>query len=114
MGASYLVGTDVLGAGEQYLVIRVKNLDELVRNRSGFAGGLAVQLAPQTIANKVYSEMAREMVAKFRQQGVDADVQIVSGAPSPGEARSDFLKGMLVGAAALAAGRLAVKLLFGK
>ena len=109
--SAYLVGTDVLGAGEQYLVIRVRNLEELVRKRGGFAGGLAVQLAPKTIENKVYSEMAREMVQKFREQGVDAEVSITSAPPTEAAARADFIKGAFVGAGLLAFGRLAVWLI---
>jgi hypothetical protein len=110
MAVSYLVGVDVLGGGgEQYLLLRIKNIADLVKKRGGFAGGIAIQLAPQTIEKKVYDEISKEMIEKFRQQGVDVETSITSAPGS--EARGhNFLKGMAVGAGAIVLLRLLVRL----
>ena len=99
----YLVGTDVLGAEGQYITIKVNNIAELVRREGGLSGGLAYGLAPQTLTNKVYSEMIKKMISGFKDQGVNADVSLST---TPGTPRSvpDIAVGALVGAGAVGIG----------
>lgn len=107
---SYLVGSDVLGADEQYIVIRVKNVEELVRKKGGTTGGIAFGLVPQTVTNQVYSEMAKKLSAGFRGEGVDADVSVVGNPPAGPNGKTDFWGGALLGAGAVGAGWLAWRL----
>lgn len=99
MSASdYLFGTDVLlGAGEQYLVIRVKNVGDLVAKQGGAVGKLAHTLAPQTITDKVYDEMRKEMLKEFAKQGADVDIQVTATPPMGKRAPTEFGRGALVG-----------------
>ncbi len=97
-----LLGTDA----DQYLVIHIKNVEELVRKKGGVTGGIAFGLVPQTIANKVYDEMSTQMKAKFKEQGVDAEVRVTGGPPDGPRPKSDFLVGSVVGAGAVGVGWL--------
>ena len=120
MSNSYVIGTDLLGAiiplaqagGPQpALVIRVKNAEQLVRAKGGAAGALAFDIAPQATTSKIYSEMRNEMIRKFKEQGVDADVQIVTSPPSGPPPKKEFVSGMAAGAGAVGVGWLLWKLI---
>lgn len=119
----YFVGVDALGAEDgdyevlgaanpqgPFLVIHVKNIPELVKKKGGSAGAAAFSLVPQTIENKVYSEMASEFGPKLKEQGVDADIQIVTTKPAGGPLSSDFLFGSLAGASLVGVGVGLIKL----
>jgi hypothetical protein len=64
---------------------------------------LVFDLLPQTITNKIYSEMQKEMLVKFKEKGVDADVQITTSPPSGPPPKKDFLTGAAVGVGATGA-----------
>ena len=82
---------------EPALVIRVKNAPELVAKQGGAMGKLAFDLAPATITGKIYSEMQKEMLTKFAEKGVVADVQVVTSPPSGPPPKAEFLRGMAAG-----------------
>ncbi len=100
-GGSYNIGA---GAGGPAVMVRVKNVGTLVQQQGGRAGGLAYSLAPGTITSKVYDELRTKLAEGFQQQGVDADVQVVStpnvGPPQP----SDLVRGLVLGALAVGVG----------
>jgi len=59
------------------IVIRVKDVTGVVKAKGGAVGSLIQQFAPATISDQVYSQMAAKMAAGLKEQGVDADVQVV-------------------------------------
>jgi hypothetical protein len=116
--SSYLMGTDAIAglglpgapgtstSGDQYLVIHVKNVPDLVRAQGGKSGGIAFQVAPQTITNKVYEEMRAKIVAGFKSEGVDADAYVTMTPPVGAAPRDEFLRGVAAGGAAVGVGWL--------
>lgn len=93
-----LIGSAIV-VGAPALVIRYTNVEKLVKDKGGAAGGLAFRAAPQTITNKVYSETASAMRKKFAEEGAEVDVQVVDPAPSGTPRRGDLVTGLLLGAA---------------
>lgn len=70
---------DVLGAASNRAVlIQIKNLPAVVKAQGGALGSLAQSLVPDTIEAKVYDTVASQLVSKFKEQGVDADVKVVT------------------------------------
>jgi hypothetical protein len=104
----YLSGTDVLGADffdmgplpEQFVVVRVKNLPALVKAQGGAAGSLAMDFAPRTIANEVYSKIQGEFKKALSEKGVDADVTVTATPPQGAAPQGEFLIGIGIGAGA--------------
>lgn len=101
--STYLDGTDILG---EYLVIRVKNVPELVKKQGGAAGALAYAAAPQTITAKVYDEMRSKLAEGLDQQGVDADISVVSLPPTGPAPKGELLTGIAIGAGTVGIGAL--------
>lgn len=109
--SSYLIGADVLGAGgfgdaaaEQFLVVRVNNVADLVSKKGGRAGGLVFSALPTTITNQVYSEMQKKLAAGLRDEGVDATVTVTSTPPKGGgKLSNDALTGAAIGGLAVGA-----------
>lgn len=89
-------------AGEPALVLRVKDVGGTVKSKGGATGALAYQLAPSTISNTVYSQIRDELLAGFRDKGIDVDVQITSAPPSGPPPANEFFRGAAVGAGVLA------------
>ena len=79
------------------LVIRVKNPAELVAKQGGAAGKLSFDIAPSSITGLVYSKMRDEMLEKFKEKGVVADVQVVTSPPSGPPPKAEFVRGMAAG-----------------
>lgn len=100
----FLSGTDVLGAGlpqsapGPFVTIHVNNLSEVVSKKGGALGSFAFGLLPGTIESKAYGDMAAQFKEKLTEQGVNADVKVVSMLPGGGPMRKDFLVGGAVGA----------------
>ena len=95
-----LTGYQILGGAAEdslALVIKVKNIAEVVAKQGGAAGKLAQQLAPLTIANTVYNAMKDKMAAGFAEQGVVADIAITSSVPTAKPTKGEFLAGVVVG-----------------
>lgn len=113
MTSPYLIGTAaVVGASvgdDKFIAIRVKNVASLVQQQGGAAGGIALAIAPQAVTDKVYAEMRNQLAKKFGEQGVIADVQVVSGNPMPAASRNDLVTGIFIGAGSLGVGILAWK-----
>lgn len=112
---SFSHGLDVLGA-EIYrsapstdlnslaIVIRVKNIADLVKSEGGSAGELFTKIAPSVIEKKVYDEMSKRMKGEFAGRKVDADVQVVVSDTAPKNAAPSILKNVALffgGAAAM-------------
>lgn len=98
----YLAGTDatVMGAGadDTFLLIHVNNVPELVQKQGGNTGSLVYKLAPSTVTGKVYSAMKDQFKAKLAEQGVVADVSIVTNPPSGPPPKAEILRGAALGA----------------
>src|SRR4051812_37418078 len=62
---------------DQAILIRVKNAGQLARSQ-GAVASLAQSVAPETIEAKVYDEMRKKLSSSLKDQGVDAEVSIVS------------------------------------
>lgn len=80
-----------------FITIHVKDVPALVKAKGGSIGGLVAGLLPQTIEAKVYGDMASQFKEKLKEQGVDADVAVVTAAPFGGPFKRDFLIGGAVG-----------------
>lgn len=94
------VASDTAG---QALLIQVKNVPDLVKSQGGAAGTMAYSLAPGTITGKVYSTMQGELKTKLKEQGVDADVSIVSPAGYKPQAGGFPWKPVAIGSIAVSA-----------
>ena len=99
----YMKGADVLGAGDQYVAVRIKDVGSLVRSQGGRAGGLAYSIAPQTITHKVYDTLKDKLLEGFAQQGVTADVTVETSPSAPAQS-TELVKGMVIGAVGVGAG----------
>lgn len=75
----HTVGLDAI-SGRRALLIQVRDVQALVRAKGGAAGDFAQKIMPDTIADQVYSEMAKKMSEGLKAEGVDADVRVVSPA----------------------------------
>jgi len=112
----YLDGVDVLGSErndssaddfdlaqatdpEPALVIRVENPGELVQKQGGATGALVFDIAPSSVTGMIYSKMRDEMLKKFKEQGVNADVQITTSPPKGPPPKAEFVRGMVAGGA---------------
>lgn len=112
--SNFLMGTDVLGsdvvgattpaAQGPFVTIHVKNAPELVAKQGGSIGSLAFGLVPQTITNKIYTEMASEIGKGMREKGVDADIKVVGNLPAVRPLSQDFTVGALIGAGGVGIG----------
>lgn len=88
----------VIGAGETEpaVVIRIRNAVDVIKEKGGSLAAFAASLAPETIKSRMYSQIKDQLVQKFKDQGVDADVQVV--APPNGPAfHGELLTGALIG-----------------
>jgi len=83
--------------GGPYVTIHVKDIPALVKAKGGSIGGLVAGLVPKTIEAKVYGDMASQFLTKLKEQGVDADVRVVTTTPFGGPFKQDFLIGAGVG-----------------
>lgn len=104
----YLKGTDILGASDPYVAIRLKDVGGLVRQHGGRSGGIAYSIAPQTITHMTYDKMREKMAEGLAQQGVLADVTVeaLPGAPTK---PTEFLRGVVIGAVGVGVGWVAWK-----
>lgn len=105
----YFVGVDALGADDvlgaansqgPFVTIHVKNLPEVVKKKGGSTGAAALSLVPQTVENAAYADIAAKIGAGMKQEGVDADIQVVSSKPAFGGSPKDLAVGAVVGASA--------------
>lgn len=82
---NYALGQEVMGDDNSSvktshaLLIKVKNAPDLARSQGALAA-FAQMLAPATVENKVYEEMATKLKASLKDQNVLADVSIVDPA----------------------------------
>lgn len=97
------MGADVLGAGDQYVAVRIKDVSSLVRAQGGRAGGLAYSIAPQTITHKVYDTLKDKLIEGFAQQGVSAEVTVETSPSAPAQS-TELVKGIVIGVAGAGAG----------
>ncbi len=84
--------------GGPFVTIHVKDIPALVKAKGGSIGGLVAGLLPQTIEAKVYGDMATQIAKGMKDQGVDAEVKVVTAVPFGGPFKRDFLIGATVGA----------------
>jgi hypothetical protein len=97
-------GLDLLGAdpAPRGVLIRVRNAQALAAKQGGAAGAIAATLVPQTIEGVVLDKMAAKLKEALTQQGVDAEVSVVSAAGAR-ESKPAFGEGAAFGAAGMAA-----------
>lgn len=99
--------SSVVGAGatgDQYIVIKVKNVGDLVKKQGGALGNLAFSLVPTTISNTVYSKMRDEFSTKLKEQGVDADVSVTATPPGGSVPAGEGIKLGLIAAGTIGVG----------
>lgn len=89
-------------AGGRGLLIRVHNPAQLARKQGGVAA-LAQALAPETVEEKIYSEMAGRLKQALRNEGVDASVSIVDPANFQGSS-GGLWKALAIGLSLLGVG----------
>lgn len=97
-------GTMVVGvdAPDQYVVIHVKNMGDVINAQSKL-GGILFKGAPSTLTGYAYGKMRDEMKSKLAEQGVDADVTVTTNPPKGKVASTDFLPGVIVGVGSVGA-----------
>jgi hypothetical protein len=81
-----------------FVTIHVRDPKGLVAAKGGAAGAAAFNLIPGTVTGKIYSDMRSQIAQAMKDQGVDADVQVVDNRPAGGALPHDFLIGSLIGA----------------
>lgn len=97
-------GDAVVGADspDQYVVIHVKNMGDVINAQSKL-GGLLFKGMPSTLSGVAYGKMRDELRSKLADQGVDADVTVTTNPPKGKPPSTDFLPGVLVGAGSVGA-----------
>lgn len=109
--------TSVVGADDDLsLIIKVKNLPEVVKKSSPLGGLIRqgagyVPGASKLFDKLVYQQMADEFKKKMASEGVDADVKVGVAPPTDGSSSWDFGKGLAVGAGTVAGFWLLVKII---
>lgn len=109
MGA-YDSGSDILGGDGLAVVIRLKDVAKVMREKGGATGQLAFGLVPQTAEKAAYGQIRDKIAAGLHDEGVDADVRVVSG-EGYGSSPQDLLLGAGLGAGALGLMLLAARML---
>jgi hypothetical protein len=80
------LGLDVLGAAMPFatrsatnraVLIRVKNMSQVVAAQGGKMGSLFYASMPDTIEAEAYKKMADQVAAGMKEKGVDAEVMVV-------------------------------------
>ncbi len=99
-----VVGARAGDPADQYVVIRVKNMGDVVRREGGALGNFAYEMTPQTIANIAYGKMRDEFKKSLADKGVDADVTLAATPPIGKPAKGELLTGVLVGAGTVGIG----------
>ena len=102
---SALIGAGV-GAGDPVLVIRVTNVDEVVKKQGGGLAAAANMVLPVLVREKVYDQIKSQLSTEFSKMGVATDIQIASVPPTgkPLSGKRDFLTGVVVGGATVVGG----------
>lgn len=85
------------------LLIRVNNVPSLVEKKGGAAGKFAQMLVPETVTSAVYDKMRGEFSKKLKEEGVDAEVSLVSPANYQRAGVSPIWKGLAIGLGSLVA-----------
>ena len=97
--------SSVVGAaGDQYVVIKVKNVGDLVKKQGGALGNAAFGLLPQMITNTVYTKMRDEFSKKLGEQGVDAEVSVTASPPGGAVPAGEGIKFGLIAVGTVGAG----------
>jgi hypothetical protein len=96
-----VVGADI---ADQFVVIRIKNMADVIKAQGGALGNLAFSLTPQTVANLAFSRMRDEFKKSLADKGVDADVTLAAAGPATKAPRGELVTGVIVGAGAIGVG----------
>lgn len=109
----YLVG---MAEGDPVVVIKILNVDEVVRKQGGGLAAAANALLPATVRGKVYDTVKEQLSTEFLKQGVRTEISVASVPPTgkPLSGKRDFLTGVVVGGATVGAGWLAWKYLLAR
>lgn len=97
----------------QYVVIKVKNMGDVVTKQGGAMGNVAYSLTPQTISNIAYERMRDDFKKGLAEKGVDADVTITAMPPTGKPPAGELWFGVAVGASTVGMGWLLWKLIAG-
>lgn len=92
--------------GEQFLVVKVRNIPDVVKKEGGQLAAIATAAMPQMVYTQFYSTMRDRLKGDMAKEGVIADVEVMT-VPSPFWARqptTDLTIGIGVGFALLALG----------
>jgi hypothetical protein len=96
----YMVGSDVLSAGP-FVTIHVTDVAKLLAAQGGALGSALQGAIPKTAEALVYGKLRDTIAAGLKEKGVDADVQVVSGAMRDSPLRTEFVPGVVLGAGAV-------------
>lgn len=94
--------------GSPAVVIRVRDIPGLIKAQGGGIGEFVQKLAPNTIQDTVYNQMAAEIMKGMKEKGVNADVQVMDlpqtgpGAPTP-HATDNTIRNVALGVGAFGA-----------
>jgi len=97
------VWDEIIGGGEPYVAVRLKDVGGLVKSQGGATGALAFKFAPNTISAKVYDELSKQLADGLTQKGVSADVSVQTSAGGPAP-KGDLFRGAILGAVGVGVG----------
>lgn len=103
--SAYLVGSDVLGAGDLAVLFRLRDPGATVKAQ-GPAAALAYDLAPQAVTKKAYETIAQKFRDGAAAEKADVEVQVVSSPFPAAASRADIWTGAAIGAGGVGAGWL--------
>ncbi len=98
--------------GNRALLIRIRNPVQIARSQGGIATA-AMALAPDTVEQKIYSEMAQRLGTALRNENVDAEITVVKPSDFKPEI-SNFWKFLAVGLGVVGAGYVGYRAVKGR
>lgn len=106
---------EIGASGPKALLIRVTNPGALAASQAGFGGAIASALLPETVQDQVLTAVKQQLSQKLAENGVLADIAIVSDSGAPlAESKSDLLGGVAIGAGAIGAIWALKRFVFGR
>lgn len=84
MTNKYTKAVDIIGtSADRAIIIRVKNMRDVVKREGGALGDLAQTVLPDFTSEQFYSKLRSELSGKFKEKGVDAQVDVVLARDAP-------------------------------
>ncbi len=80
--AAGIIGADA-AARERAVVIRVLNVQDVVKKEGGDLASLARRFLPDAVDTRFYDELVKQLQDEFKKQGVVASVNVVDAGVAP-------------------------------